>query len=245
VTGLAVIDAGNTTFTVGLFENRELIGRQRFLRADAFSPAAIRAYLEAAGAVPAEVRLAGVNPSAVKRLEAALGPRFSLRVAPGDFEAPIQNLCRPASGVGLDRLFCAAAAAKRGPVPAVIIDAGTAITVDLVDARGCFQGGAIAPGVRISFEALHQQTGGLPLVEAGAGGEPVPVPGTNTEEAIRCGVIRGLAGLADRLVDELSERAPIRVVLTGGDAARLSGYLRRPHEFEPDLILYGLALGQP
>ena len=243
MTGLAVIDAGNTTYTVGLFRNHGLVARRSFSRVDAGSAGAIAAYLDEFPPPSVAVRLAGVNSEAVTRLEALLQSRFRLAVAPRDFTAPIENLCRPQAGVGLDRLFCAAAAAAKGRLPAVVIDAGTAITVDLVDGQGRFRGGAIAPGLGISFAALHQHTGGLPLIEPSDLGDAVPALGTNTKAAIQSGVVRGLAGLVDRLVDEIAAPEPVRVVLTGGDGSRLSAYLRSDFELEPDLILWGLALG--
>lgn len=240
----AAIDAGNSTCTVGLMQGREVLETRRFPRLDPAFPNAIRAHLLARLPPGVEVRIAGVHPQAVTALIEALASQFRLLVAPDDFAPVIRNRCVPPAAVGLDRLFAAAAAALDG-TPVVIVDAGTAITVDWVGPEGDFRGGAIAPGVGLSFTALHTQTGKLPLVSAhdpDAGPAEVPAPGTRTEDAIRCGVIRGLAGLVDRLVAEVAGGEGYRVVLTGGDGPTLLPYLRCGAGLDPDLLLRGISL---
>ncbi|MFH0946042.1 MAG: type III pantothenate kinase [Planctomycetota bacterium] len=240
----AVIDVGNSSSTVGLMHGLKVLETHRFLRLDPETPGAIRSLLVAQLPPGVEVRIAGVHPQAVAALIEALGSQFPVLVAPTDFAPPIRNRCIPREAVGLDRLFGAAAAARDG-VPVVIVDAGTAITVDWVGPEGDFEGGAIAAGVGLSFRALHTQTGQLPLVRArepDSGPAEIPARATRTDDAIRSGVIRGLAGLVDRLVAEVSGREENRVVLTGGDGLTLLPYLRCGARFDPDLLLRGIAL---
>jgi type III pantothenate kinase len=171
-----------------------------------------------------------------------------------DFRAAVANACRPAQGVGQDRLFDAAGAVAMQIVPAVVVDAGTAITVDRIDpppapptsgagGEPVFAGGAIAPGLRLAFGALHRETALLPLVQTQVPGRAAAVAalGTDTEAAIRSGVIRGTAGLIDRLVEEVGAAGKPPVLLTGGDAPALLPYLRCAPRLEPDLTLRGIA----
>lgn len=142
--------------------------------------------------------------------------------------------------VGVDRLLAAGAAFRRVGSSVIVVDAGTALTVDLVSAAGCFLGGTIAPGLKAMASALASGTSLLPEVDLTA---PASAVGRDTPECIRAGVVFGAAGAVDRVVEELidnAEGAP-RVLLTGGDARFLSPYLRTSHDFEPDLVLRGLA----
>ena len=97
----------------------------------------------------------------------------------------------------------------------LVIDAGTAITYDLVTADGCFVGGNIAPGMGLRFKALHEHTGQLPLVAAEG---DTPVVGYDTETAIRSGVIHGLLGEIKSYITDLKlSHTNLMVFLTGGD----------------------------
>lgn len=143
-------------------------------------------------------------------------------------------------GVGVDRLLAAGAAFRLVGGSVIVVDAGTALTVDLVSAAGCFLGGTISPGLKAMAQALASDTSLLPEVRLEA---PASAVGRDTPECIRAGVVFGAAGAVDRVVEELidnAEGAP-RVLLTGGDARFLSPYLRTQHDFEPDLVLRGLA----
>ena len=142
--------------------------------------------------------------------------------------------------VGVDRLLAAGAAFRLVRGPAIVVDAGTALTVDLVSAGGRFMGGTIAPGLWAMANALASGTSLLPEVELEA---PPSALGRDTRECMRAGVVFGAAGAVDRVVEELIAvaDAPPRVLLTGGDAPFLSPYLKSPHDFEPDLVLQGLA----
>ena len=131
--------------------------------------------------------------------------------------------------VGLDRLLNAVAVnSVRAPDnAAIIIDAGTAVTVDYVDAAGVFWGGAILPGLRLMAKALHDYTALLPFVEVADWVEP---PGRNTEKALQSGIFRAVLGGIDRLVLELMAYAggPCEVYMAGGDASLLAPYLTCP-----------------
>lgn len=143
--------------------------------------------------------------------------------------------------LGLDRIVLAAGAAMLYKGSDVMVaDAGTAVTLDLVDSSPTFCGGRITPGIRLRFESLHVHTSALPLVDSDG---PVPVLGYSTDTAIRSGVV---AGLADEITETFRRYKESygceRLVLTGGDAGLLSGRIniRIPADHVPDLMALGL-----
>lgn len=150
--------------------------------------------------------------------------------------------------VGIDRVlnvFAAKSVGREGE-PAVVVDAGSAVTVDLLHQEGSFAGGVIFPGLRLMALALREYTAALPLVDATAAVPPGP-PGTNTDAAIKLGLLYAVAGGVDAVVREMASRcttAP-RLVLTGGDMTpQLAGLMQSRHQFRseirPALTLEGI-----
>ena len=141
--------------------------------------------------------------------------------------------------LGKDRIAAAAGAAHRFPGKNVLaIDAGTALTIDLITAKGEFLGGNISPGMRMRFSSLHRQTFSLPEIELS--GE-VPLIGRNTREAILAGVVNGLTYEIDNSINSLKNKYnDLHVILTGGDAGYLSGRLKNATFVEENLVLNGL-----
>lgn len=141
--------------------------------------------------------------------------------------------------VGADRLLGAWTATRLVGAPCIVVDVGTATTIDVVDAAGAFVGGAILPGPALAMRALARGTALLPPVSLE---QPARVIGRDTLEAIASGVMLGHAeavgGLIARMAGELGRRP--RVVLTGGDAAVL-GTPDWADRIEPGLLLRGLA----
>jgi type III pantothenate kinase len=146
--------------------------------------------------------------------------------------------------IGQDRLANAAAAAL-GPLPAIVIDMGTAVTFDVVTQKNGYEGGIIAPGVEVMRRYLHEQTALLPRLD-----DNIEVPrsiGQSTLEAMRIGTVIGFGGMIQALLDavlaELAARGEptSRILATGGSADLLRKTLRTPFEVVPDLTLRGLA----
>ena len=132
-----------------------------------------------------------------------------------DLDYPIQiNLNNPHE-VGADRVVNAVAAAERYPLPLVIVDFGTATTFDVVDEEGSYCGGAIAPGINLSLEALHLAAAKLPRI---AVEPPENVIGTSTIAAMQSGVFWGYIGLIEGLVGRIQAEygKPMAVIATGG-----------------------------
>jgi type III pantothenate kinase len=144
--------------------------------------------------------------------------------------------------VGIDRLLAAAAAVSQPPfhVPKIIVDVGTAITVDLIDAKETFQGGAILAGMRATTIALSELAERLPEIPGQMlPKEQPPVVGKNTEEALASGLYWGTVGAIRETIQQMTrtlDTAPA-VFRTGSDAE----HLPLPGEWVPDLVLVGIA----
>jgi type III pantothenate kinase len=147
--------------------------------------------------------------------------------------------------VGLDRLAAAVAANVIRPTdrPAIVVGAGSAITVNSVAADGAFEGGVILPGFRMTAEALYGADL-LPLALLSPDDEPPPVVGKNTEAAIRSGLFWGAVGavreVVSRITENLAQHPPIYV--TGGDLRRLAEHLGGGAIYVPNMALSGIAV---
>lgn len=161
-----------------------------------------------------------------------------LRVT-GNTPSPLRMGYRTPETLGADRLAAVVGAMTLCPeTDLLVIDAGTCITYDFVDASGFYAGGNIAPGLRMRLEALHERTARLPLVSKE--GE-VPDLGKDTETAIRSGVIQGIRFETEGYIRLFAARYPnLRVFLTGGDIYRPEAVSASRLLTEPDLVAYGL-----
>jgi type III pantothenate kinase len=159
---------------------------------------------------------------------------------------PIEVRVEQPERVGTDRLLAALAAAalRSNERPAIVIDAGSAITVDLVSADGAFEGGAILPGFEMMATALAQQTDQLPLIEPSASTQPPPVVGKSTVQAIRSGLFWSHIGAVRELVGRMAsdlDTTP-EIFVAGGDAAVLAGFLDGSTRVVPNLVFQGILI---
>ena len=152
--------------------------------------------------------------------------------------------------VGIDRLLNAVATNRlRQPKrPTIVIDMGTACTVDLISSDGAFEGGAILPGSTLSAAALRSGTATLPELAAESFDSPPAVVGKSTQAAISAGLYWGMVGAVHELVDRIAHQCkePPQVFLTGGEASRLVAPLttnqQDPPRHIPHLVLSGIAV---
>lgn len=186
----------------------------------------------------------GVNPPQREKLAEWLrqiGDRVLILDDPANLPLRV-HIARP-DHVGIDRLFDAVAAnSRRSPgVAAAIIDAGSAITVDLVDESGAFLGGAILPGLRLMAKALHDYTVLLPLIEPPQ--QPPSLPGTATIPAMEAGIFWAAAGGIEAILRNYRGRhaSQIEVFLTGGDGPLLHSVLPQT-QLWPEMTLEGIRL---
>lgn len=207
----------------------------------------------AVGDGSSRVVIATVNPNAAGAIEAALrGTGVDVLRFGRELAIPMVNSLEDDSTVGQDRLLDALGAFARSKQACIVIDAGTAITVDFVDGEGTFHGGAIAPGLAMMLRALHEQTAALPAVtltpelvpsvEPPMEGDEKSPFGKTTTQAMSIGVVSAARGLVHLLIDRYAEfyNAYPRVVATGGDAAMLFENDPLVEAIVPDLTLIGM-----
>ncbi len=146
--------------------------------------------------------------------------------------------------VGLDRLAAAVAAnrLRTANTPTIVVDAGSAITVDLIAADGAFEGGVILPGFRMSAEALSSADL-LPVAQFSPDEVPAVV-GKSTEAAIRSGLFWGAVGVVREIIQRMSATLdrPPEIFVTGGDLRQLAEHLGDDASFVPNLVLSGIAV---
>ena len=241
---LLAITLGNTSANMATVTGGGALGdvrREPLSRLEAL----FAEFVPAPGEREAPIIVASVNPPALARLRAvapADGPAAP-KAARDDFPIPLATDVTELDRVGVDRLLAALAAYRRTGGACVVVDCGTAVTVDAVNSGGVFQGGAIFPGREMMARALAEGTAQLPHVEGGAA--PESVIGKSTEEAILAGLVHGAAGALSSLVAGAMIEVGLhaRVVVTGGDArVPESPVLRRKSEIVPDLVLEGLVM---
>ncbi|MFH1731438.1 MAG: type III pantothenate kinase [Planctomycetota bacterium] len=187
---------------------------------------------------------ASVNPPADRAVIGWISEQFGIEPLrfPLDVPLPMENRCEPPEAVGSDRLANAVAAHHEAHAKCLIVDAGTAVTVDAVAGdEAAFLGGAILPGIGLAAHSLAKGTALLPNLTVKERGAAI---GTSTAAAISSGVARGVAGAVDRLLADMTEELGgcEQVFLTGGDAARIERLCKTPMTLRPHLTLTGLAL---
>lgn len=243
------IDVGNTQTAIGLFDGDEVVrqwrlssGRERTM--DEFS-IMLRGLLEPAGYGPADFEgaaMSSVVPPVAMALQPALGEVVGadvLVVGPGIKTGMAIKIDNPRE-VGADRVVNSVAARDKYGAPVVVVDFGTATTFDVVDAEGDYTGGAIAPGLEVSLDALVAATAALRRVDLI---EPRSVVGKGTVEAIQSGLLYGYAGLVDGIMRRIiSEVGEVAVVATGGIAPTIVGLSETVSTVDPALTLHGLRL---
>lgn len=241
---LATIDIGNSRIKVGVFADANP-------QVDLEVPIEFFAWAHDEEprwpqVTPASVRVGSVVPPALDTLKASMPTSWPTPtvVSTSDFGLTL-DVDHPQQ-IGVDRVANAAAVAARfAGSPIVVVDAGTAITIDVIDSAGVFRGGAIAPGLQLCADSLTKRTAQLPAIHM-AEAAHIDVPGRNTVEAITAGVQSvsrlGVAETVSKLVERLKE--PSKLVFTGGDAE----FFAAAHEEAiviPGLTLLGLALAEP
>ena len=137
------------------------------------------------------------------------------------------------------RLANAVSAQYYYKLPAIIVDFGTAITVDVISDDGKYLGGAITPGIKISCKALYEQTALLPLVESK---RPKNILGRSTEESVLSGIFFGYGGMVDSLINGLNKELKIKpcVIATGGNLSMIKNFCNNIDEFDALLTLKGI-----
>lgn len=247
---LLVIDIGNSNTVLGIYVGQTLkndwrIGTDKDRTVDEYAML-INNLFQLSGLKFSDlddVIVSSVVPPMLDTIEGLCQQYFKLNpyiVGPGmKTGMPIQY-DNPRE-VGADRIVNAIAAYERSKCGLIVVDFGTATTFDVISPDGSYQGGAIAPGVGISADALFERASKLPRVEFS---RPDLVIAKNTVNSMQAGIFFGYVGLVEgivgRMKKELSERP--KVIATGGLAAPISAATSCIDQVEPFLTLEGLRL---
>ena len=245
---LLAIDVGNTNTVLGLFNGRDLERSYR-VKTDSRSTSDENA-LTFRGLLRDDPEVTGVAlcstvPAVTREMRVMLDEYFPdvphVVVEPGT-KTGVPILTDNPREVGADRIVNTLAAFTLFGGPAIVVDFGTSTNLDVVSDRGEFLGGALAPGVEISLDALESRAAQLRKVELV---EPRSVIGKNTVEALQSGALYGFAGQVDFLVSRISEELGSElaaVIATGGLAPVVVPHSRTITVHAPDLTLQGLRL---
>ncbi len=247
---LLTIDVGNTNTVLGTFLGEDLVHSWR-VKTDPRSTAdelwlQMRALVE--GIDITGLSICSTVPATLREMRTMIAQYFSETpttiVEPG-IKTGVPLLLDNPKEIGADRIVNTLAAHTLYGGPAIVVDFGTSTNLDVVSPKGEFLGGALAPGIEISVDALAQRAAQLRKVELI---KPRSVIGKNTVEALQSGTIFGFAGQVDGLVNRISEELEAEykerptVIATGGLAPLIFGVADTLDEHEPDLTLIGLRL---
>lgn len=251
---LLALDIGNTNITAGLWDGDVLAAQWRYATRREATSDEIAANLYVSFQV-AGFSFPDVTGCAIASVVPTLTPqsaRFARDVlglepliVSHDLEIGLKNRYDDPRAVGADRLVNGLAAWKRAGKSVVVADFGTATTVDAVSADGTYLGGAIAPGIGISTDALFKAAAKLPRVELVA---PSRALATNTAESIQAGLVFGYAGLTKELISRCAAEIEAEwgekpaVYATGGLAELIAPLVPQIERIEANLTLEGLRL---
>jgi type III pantothenate kinase len=245
---LLTIDVGNTNIVLATFEGEKIVHSWR-VRTDSRQTADELALMFRGLLAGDAVQITGIAacstvPSTLRELRTMLGRYYAdlptVIIEPG-VKTGVQLAIDNPKEVGTDRVMNTLASHHLYGGPAIVVDFGTSTNFDVVSERGEFLGGALAPGVEISVEALAQRAAQLRKVELV---RPRSVIGKNTVESLQSGIIFGFAGQVDGIVRRM--RAELgslsAVVATGGLAPLVISECEAITHHEPNLTLIGLRL---
>jgi len=242
---LLAISVGNTRTTFAVFEGELLTSSGAVPNEDL--PALAQAILAEAKKIESfetrAVVCASVNKPFSEKLIEALEKDLDAPVRRVETDLPIaiEHSLGADHTTGQDRLLAALGAYDGLKQACVVVDAGTAITVDFVDGTGVFHGGAIAPGAQMMLDALAARTAALPALEAAPPDGEGPYPKT-TPDAMRVGVVAAARGFVRVMLDRYAESygAYPAVIATGGDAETLFAGDELIESIVPNLVLRGV-----
>ncbi|WP_163853011.1 type III pantothenate kinase [Paenibacillus elgii] len=247
---ILVVDVGNTNIVLGIYEGKQLLhhwrlSTNRSATSDEYGMTMYNLFQHAGIGLDQVdgVILSSVVPPLMFVLEQLCLnylKKAPLIVGPG-IKTGLNIRYENPKEVGADRIVNAVAAIELYGSPCIVVDFGTATTFDYIDEKGQFIGGAVAPGISISTEALYQRAAKLPRIELV---KPKSVVGRNTVASMQAGIIFGFAGQVDGIVDRIKQefRVEPKVIATGGLAELIAGESRTIDLIDPLLTLQGLQI---
>ncbi len=246
---ILALDIGNTNIVAAVYNGEQQMGIWRFasdaeLPHDGYQRLLANTLGDAATAIDGAI-IASVVPILTPLLLDATKKLLEctpMLVGGSDLDLGIKiNIDQPEQA-GSDRLVNAVGARKSHILPAIILDFGTATTLDLIGVDGTYEGGIIAPGVNLSVDALEQAAAQLPPIKVRPWPDDLPILGKNTVAAMESGVFWGYVGMVEglltRLRDEYGRSLP--AIATGGLASLFAAHVPSITMVDPDLTVKGL-----
>jgi type III pantothenate kinase len=240
---LLAVDIGNTNIHNGIFKGRVL---ERSFIIPTCSNRPCGSYVKKLRSVRDEIKgaiIVSVVPEALKEVEETLkdAVRGKILVVGRDVSSGVKNRYRKPKQVGQDRLVNARAAYELHGGPSIVVDFGTAITIDIVNKNKEYLGGVIAPGVEISLSALSEQAALLPKVSLE---RPKALLGRETVESMISGAIYGFSSLCDGMIQRFKKEyiGDAKVIATGGLSSLIGPYCKTVDKIDPGLTLKGLSI---
>ncbi|PKW28527.1 type III pantothenate kinase [Flavobacterium lindanitolerans] len=233
---LLAIDVGNTRIKGAVFENDSLLGYFIFLKKDFRKniEKILKDFPKTAFLVVASVGSLDKNDFL------DFGEKLKVHFISHEDSFPFVNLYETPKTLGMDRMVLAAGAVLQFPKQnRLVIDAGTCITYDFVDENDNYLGGAISPGLRLRYEALHNFTARLPLLELDS---PKSIIGNSTSQSIHSGVVNGAVNEIDGFINDYKQHySKFTIILTGGDAEFLAKRLKNTIFANSNFLLESLS----
>lgn len=226
-----VVDYGNSSAKVGIFDHHKLVRKEVFTE-----QFALQNFLENFSADCIIISSVTTEATLISSWAKMLREKFILT---HELPLPIKNGYATPTTLGVDRIAGVCGAHQLFPErPCLVIDSGTCITYDFIDGDGVFLGGGISPGLSMRFEAVHTFTARLPLVQMI---ESAPLIGNSTEACIQSGVLNGVIEELNGIINRYQEKFEgLQVILCGGDARFFENKLKASIFALPNLVLSGL-----
>jgi type III pantothenate kinase len=232
---LLAIDVGNTQIKTAVFEQNTLVQKE------------IASYLDWKNEVKNTLKnfpkIDTIVVASVGKLQKEdflnLSKSVQLHFISKESKFPFQNLYNTPNTLGIDRMVLAAGAVLQFPNRnRLVIDAGTCITYDFIDSNDNYLGGAISPGIRLRYEALHNYTAKLPLLSKE---NPENIIGNSTNQSIHSGIINGVTMEIEGFINSnLDKNDNFIIILTGGDSVFLAERLKNTIFANPNFLLESL-----
>jgi type III pantothenate kinase len=226
-----VVDVGNTTAKVGIFNKHELLEEHRLLREKE-----LKTFIQKIQASAILISSVSKNEDSLLQAAAHINQKFILT---HKLPLPITNTYATPETLGADRLAGVCGAKQLFPSEScLVIDSGTCITYDFIDAEGKYLGGAIAPGLQMRLKAMHEFTSRLPLAEVK---EQIPLIGNSTFTYLQSGALNGMQSEIEGMIVRYQQRSPeLKVILCGGDTHFFENNLKGAIFAVRNLVLSGL-----
>ncbi len=244
---ILVIDVGNTRLKWAWLTSTGLSDQQAVMHRDA-KPGIWTAALFESGQKPSRVLVSNVaGPAMAKMLTKLTKKVFRVNVefvtAAAQFDGLTSGYLDPKL-LGADRWLSLIAAWTKTHSALCVVDAGTAVKVDSVDASGQHLGGLIVPGIHMMREILMSKTSDIAKAAEHSTPSLAGILANNTMGAVSRGAVFALAGMADRASEVIEQSTGVKpkLFITGGDAGMITGTMRTRGEIVPDLVLQGLAV---